>query len=170
MALLVGNKAVGRQRTKDSVEGAGMRQPRPKMWLQLAQTTWWSWSLNLCMASNGNTAVTSAAPVIVGYFFICGHFFCLWWTQENTSFCLADITAGIYSEYLKNHTVWQGSDCSLSWLLLYSWSPNIFSLWMSMKNRLGARWIIIWLYVASLAHNMMHWGAILIFQSLLHFC
>lgn len=145
-------------------------KPRPKMWLQLVQTTWWSLSLNLGMATNDHTAVATAASLISGYFFSCAHFFFLWWTQKDNSFCLADISAGIHSEYLKYHPVQQGSDCSLSWLLLCSWSLNIYSLWVSMKNGLGAQLVIIWLFVVSLAHNMMHWGVIFIFWSLFHFC
>lgn len=79
-------------------------------------------------------------------------FFC--WTQENTSFWLADITTGIDCEYLKHHPVPQGSDCSLSWLLLCSWSHNIYSLWVAMKNGPDAQldetdsmlpvWLLIW--------------------------
>lgn len=153
MALLEERKAEGRQRTKDSMEGAGVCQRQAQAWNVAMMKCGYLWQTTL---SESGLIHSYHWPYSCSrccfcycevFFFSCGNFIFLWWTQVNTSFCLADITAGTYSEYLKNLTVWQGSVCSLSWLLLCSWSLNIISLRVSMNNGPYAQLAIIWLFV-----------------------
>lgn len=111
--------------------------------------------------------------VVLGYFFKCARFSFpfLSFFGVCKRYFMPGITDGIYSEHVKNHPVQQGSDYSLLWMLLCSWSLNIYPSWVSMKNGPCAQLIIIWLYVASLAHNMhiISEGVTFIFWSLLHF-